>query len=71
MACLAAYARAGPAWVAPVRRWTEVRPSFAEALANLRRPLPPRRWLLVFARNLGLRLVHRQSCCGHPGEPGC
>lgn len=32
-------------------------------------PLPKKIWLLV--RNLSLRVVRLQNCCGHPGEPGC
>lgn len=32
-------------------------------------PLPTKLWLLV--RNLSLRVLKVQACCGHPGEPGC
>jgi hypothetical protein len=32
-------------------------------------PLPRR--VQVAARNLALRLVRRETCCGHDGEPGC
>ncbi|MDE3113300.1 MAG: hypothetical protein KGN00_11000 [Chloroflexota bacterium] len=26
---------------------------------------------IVAVRNLALRLVRRDTCCGHEGEPGC
>ncbi|MBI2765872.1 MAG: hypothetical protein HYX53_08175 [Chloroflexi bacterium] len=32
-------------------------------------PIPQR--LLVAARNVVLRFVRRDVCCGHDGEPGC
>lgn len=32
-------------------------------------PLPRKLWLL--ARNLSLRVIKLQDCCGHYGEPGC
>ena len=30
----------------------------------------PRR-IVVALRNIGVRFVYRQACCGHDGEPGC
>jgi hypothetical protein len=41
------------------------------ALENLRVPMPLGRKLKLISRNVGIRIVHRQTCCGHPGEPGC
>jgi hypothetical protein len=32
-------------------------------------PLPRR--IIVAGRNVWLRVVLRQACCGHDGEPGC
>lgn len=32
-------------------------------------PIPVR--LLVAARNLSIRAIRRDTCCGHDGEPGC
>ncbi len=32
-------------------------------------PLPRR--IVVASRNVWLRVVLRQACCGHDGEPGC
>lgn len=32
-------------------------------------PLPRKAWLIT--RNLSLRVIKRQGCCGHHGEPGC
>jgi hypothetical protein len=39
--------------------------------ANLTQP-GPLGWKLrrLFA-NTFTKIAHRQSCCGHPGEPGC
>lgn len=44
----------------------------ADYLRNLRTgDLSLSRRLALIARNYGRRLVLRQACCGHPGEPGC
>ena len=32
-------------------------------------PLPEKAWKLT--RNLWRRVLLRQNCCGHAGEPGC
>ncbi len=40
-------------------------------LTNLSVPMPLDRKVVTFTRNLWARLVRRQACCGHPGEPGC
>ncbi|MFH1003568.1 MAG: hypothetical protein V1780_05425 [Chloroflexota bacterium] len=40
-------------------------------LTNLAAPLPLRRKLWLVLRNTFIKLRRRQSCCGHPGEPGC
>ena len=48
-----------------------MRPSLSAFLSNLRQPIPASRWLYLFVRNLSVRVVRRQDCCGHPGEPGC
>ena len=47
------------------------RPSIRAAFTNLHQPmpLPEKTWKLT--RNLWRRIVLRQNCCGHPGEPGC
>jgi hypothetical protein len=44
--------------------------SLGEFMTNLDTPypLPKKIWLLI--RNLSTRL-RGQTCCGHPGEPGC
>jgi hypothetical protein len=38
---------------------------------NMSAPMPMRRKLYLVFRNSLIRIVKRQSCCGHPGEPGC
>jgi hypothetical protein len=45
--------------------------SIRKASANLLSPIPPSKKIQKFSRNVWIRLVQRQLCCGHPGEPGC
>jgi hypothetical protein len=48
------------------------RRSFLRAIRNFTEseiPLPRR--IVVASRNAWLRVVLRQGCCGHDGEPGC
>ncbi|MBI2869121.1 MAG: hypothetical protein HYX96_04765 [Chloroflexi bacterium] len=40
-------------------------------LKNLKAPVPLRLKLYLLLRNTGIKVSRRQSCCGHPGEPGC
>ena len=47
------------------------RASFANFLTNMDAPMPLPRKLYLLARNLSLRAVHRSTCCGHDGQPGC
>jgi len=47
------------------------RPSARNFLTNLDAPMPWPRKLYLLTRNLSIRAVKRQSCCGHDGEPGC
>jgi hypothetical protein len=46
------------------------RPSWQSFLANLRKPVPLRRKVWLVARNW-LKVRKADTCCGHPGEPGC
>jgi hypothetical protein len=43
----------------------------SDFLTNLGQPMPLGQKLSMLARNLWRRVVLRQSCCGHDGEPGC
>ena len=46
-------------------------PSPQTLWANLRQP-GPLGWKIRRAlANTATKVVHRQSCCGHDGEPGC
>ena len=45
--------------------------SLSNFLTNLDAPMPLPRKLFLLARNLSIRVVKRQTCCGHDGEPGC
>lgn len=48
-----------------------IRPNPRHFLTNLSQPMPLDEKLTKLARNLWRRIVLRQNCCGHPGEPGC
>jgi hypothetical protein len=43
----------------------------SQFFTNMRTPYPAVTKLRLLIRNLSLRLIKRQTCCGHPGEPGC
>ncbi|MBK9711775.1 MAG: hypothetical protein IPO81_10680 [Kouleothrix sp.] len=47
------------------------RPSIGDFLTNLDQPMPLPEKLAKLTRNLWRRVVLRQNCCGHDGEPGC
>ncbi len=38
---------------------------------NLRQPMAFGEKMRLAARNTWLKIKRRDSCCGHPGEPGC
>ena len=38
---------------------------------NMSVPMPLHRKLHMVFRNSLIKVWKRQSCCGHPGEPGC
>ena len=38
---------------------------------NWSQPMPFGRKLRLTLRNNWIKISKRQSCCGHPGEPGC
>ncbi len=40
-------------------------------LQNLRAPMPLGRKIHLVFRNSWIKISRGQSCCGHPGEPGC
>ena len=47
------------------------RPSLRDVLTNLDQPMPLREKLGKLVVNLWRRVALRQTCCGHPREPGC
>lgn len=47
------------------------RRSIHNLLTNLDQPTPLPEKLSKLTRNLWRRVVLRQMCCGHDGEPGC
>ena len=40
-------------------------------LTNMSVPMPLHRKLYLLFRNNFIKIIKGQSCCGHPGEPGC
>jgi hypothetical protein len=38
---------------------------------NLRVEMPLARKLKLVAANTWIKISRAQTCCGHPGEPGC
>ena len=42
-----------------------------KAAANLAKPIRANKKLKQISRNWWIRLSKLQTCCGHPGEPGC
>jgi len=46
-------------------------PSISDFLTNMNQPMPLPEKLLKLTINLWRRIVLRQNCCGHIGEPGC
>ena len=40
-------------------------------IRNLKQPMPLAEKLRLVARNTAIKFRRKQSCCGHPGEPGC
>ncbi len=54
------------------RTWLMARrDTFRQFLTNLDQPMPLPEKLSKLTGNLWRRVVLRQTCCGHPGEPGC
>lgn len=47
------------------------RRSIRDLLTNLEQPMPLPEKVSKLTRNLWRRVVLRQMCCGHDGEPGC
>ncbi len=45
--------------------------AFRNVFTNLNQPMPLPEKLYKLTRNLWRRVVFRQNCCGHDGEPGC
>ncbi len=44
---------------------------FRQFLTNLDQPMPWAEKVRKLTGNLWRRVALRQTCCGHPGEPGC
>ena len=46
-------------------------PSPDAFIRNLKQPMPLAEKLRLVARNTKIKIVTREGCCRHPGEPGC
>lgn len=46
-------------------------PSLRAIFTNMSVKMPLHRKLYLVLRNNMIKVTRRQSCCGHPGEPGC
>ncbi len=49
----------------------DIMPSLKDIFTNMSVPMPWYRKLYLVFRNNMIKIVKRQSCCGHHGEPGC
>ena len=45
-------------------------PSLRAFFTNMLVPMPLHRKFYLVFRNNFIKIIRRQSCCGHPGEPG-
>ena len=46
-------------------------PRLRDFFTNMTAPMPLHKKLYLVFRNNFIKIWKRQSCCGHPGEPGC
>jgi len=46
-------------------------PRLEDIFTNMSVPMPLHRKLYLIFRNNMIKIMKGQSCCGHPGEPGC
>ncbi|MFW6150468.1 MAG: hypothetical protein ACOC6A_02935 [Chloroflexota bacterium] len=46
-------------------------PGLKAFFTNMAVPMPLHEKLYLVFRNNAIKIVKRQPCCGHPGEPGC
>ncbi len=46
-------------------------PALRAFITNMSAPMPFHQKVYLLFRNNLIKLVKRQTCCGHPGEPGC
>jgi hypothetical protein len=47
------------------------RPGIRAFFSNLSAPMSLKDKVLLLLRNNAIKMRNQQSCCGHPGEPGC
>lgn len=51
-----------------VEQWKQ---SIRNFIHNWRKPIPFATKCKMLIRNEMIKLVRRETCCGHHGEPGC
>jgi len=47
------------------------RPNVKAVIDNLKKPMPLGKKISLMLKNSAIKIARFQSCCGHPGEPGC
>ena len=47
------------------------RPDIRDFFTNLSGSMPLGKKISLLFRNNVVKIIKRQNCCGHPGEPGC
>ena len=47
------------------------RPNVKAVISNLKVQMPLGKKIHLFIKNNLIKIIKLQSCCGHPGEPGC
>jgi len=49
----------------------KMRPNAKAIIDNLKKHIPFGKKVGLLIKNSAIKLVKFQTCCGHPGEPGC
>ena len=47
------------------------KPDVKKFMTNLSAPMSLKKKLSLLIKNNTYKIVNRETCCGHPGEPGC
>jgi hypothetical protein len=50
---------------------SDKKPNPGDLINNLRKPMPLGEKIKLVFSNTWIKISGLQSCCGHPGQPGC